>query len=55
MRLAICAGLVTMTGILLIVVKLFQEEHFYSAALLLVGVGSAALIVALFLYMKDTK
>jgi len=39
-------------GLLLIVVKLFEENHFYSASLLISSCGASGLFLALGMYVK---
>ncbi len=48
----VAAMTLMMSGIILIAIRLFEDGHFYSAALLLVSVGAGGLLVSLGMYMK---
>lgn len=53
MKWFIPAFLILFSGIVLLTVRLFQEDHFYSASLLLIAVGGSGGMLALGMHIKE--
>lgn len=53
MSMVIASSIALLLGIALVAVRLFQEGHFYAAALLIASVGALGLFAAMGIYLKN--
>ncbi len=53
MSMVIASSIALLLGIALVAVRLFQEGHFYGAALLIASVGALGLFAAMGIYLKN--
>lgn len=53
MSMVIASSIALLLGIALVAVRLFQEGHFYGAALLIASVGALGLLAAMGIYLKN--
>ncbi len=53
MSIVIASSISLLLGISLVAVRLFQDGHFYAAALLIASIGAIGLFVATGMYLKN--
>ena len=53
MSIVIASSISLLLGISLMAVRLFQDGHFYAAALLIASIGAIGLFIAIGVYLKD--
>ncbi len=53
MSIVIASSISLLLGISLVAVRLFQDGHFYAAALLIASIGAIGLFIAIGVYLKD--